>query len=69
VQPQHKPLPEMKDLPSDAEVEALLRALESDERQRQAEQGAEQQPQDNQGGNGQNLLQQALGTLDLDKDW
>jgi tetratricopeptide (TPR) repeat protein len=69
VQTEHKPLPEMKNLPSDAEVDSLLKALESDERQRQAEQAAEQPQQDGQGGMGQNLLQQALGAMDLDKDW
>lgn len=68
VQHQKKPLPAMKNLPSEPEVDALLKALESDERQRQAEQGQEQ-GQDPQGAFGQNLLQQALGTLDMQKDW
>lgn len=68
VQQQKKPLPDVKNLPSEAEVDALLKALEGDERQRQAEQGAEQ-AQDPQGAFGQNLLQQALGQLDMQKDW
>lgn len=68
AQTPRKPLPEIKNLPSEAEVEALLKALESDERQRQAEQAAEGQSPDSQGG-GQNLLQQALGSLDMQKDW
>jgi Ca-activated chloride channel family protein len=65
----HKPLPEIKNLPSEAEVEALLKALESDERQRQAEQSAENQSPEQGGALGQNLLQQALGSLDMQKDW
>jgi Ca-activated chloride channel family protein len=59
-------------LPSEGEVDALLKALESDERQRQAEQAADT-PQDDSQANpfsqGGNLLQQALGSLDLEKDW
>lgn len=68
AQTERKPLPQIKNLPSEAEVEALLKALESDERQRQAEQSAEGQTPDGQGG-AQNLLQQALGSLDMQKDW
>lgn len=70
AQPQRKPLPEIKNLPSEAEVDALLKALEADERQRQAEAGAEAPANDPFNADfGQNLLQQALGTLSNEKDW
>lgn len=70
AQPQRRPLPEVRNLPSEAEVDALLKALEADERQRQAEAGAEGPSNDPFDGNlGQNLLQQALGSLSNDKDW
>ncbi len=69
VQTRYKP-PPMKNLPSQGEVDSLLRALEADERQRQAEQAQEPPPgQSGAGPDAQNLLEQALGGLDLEKDW
>jgi tetratricopeptide (TPR) repeat protein len=71
--PVHKAPAPVGNLPSEGEVDALLKALESDERQRQAEQAQEGTPQDSSEANpfaqGGNLLQQALGSLDLEKDW
>lgn len=69
VQTRYKP-PPMKNLPSQGEVDSLLRALEADERQRQAEQAQEPPPgQSGAGPDAQKLLEQALGGLDLEKDW
>ena len=69
VQTRYKP-PPMKNLPSQGEVDSLLRALEADERQRQAEQAQEPPPGQNGGGpDARNLLEQALGGMDLEKDW
>lgn len=69
VQTRYKP-PPMKNLPSQGEVDSLLRALEADERQRQAEQATEPPPgQSGAGPDARNLLEQALGGLDLEKDW
>lgn len=70
VQTRYKPPPAMKNLPSQSEVDALLRALESDERQRQAEQAMEPQPGQNGGlPDAQQMLDEALGSFDLQKDW
>jgi Ca-activated chloride channel family protein len=66
----YKPPAAAKNLPSEGEVDSLLKALESDERQRQQEQGASEPSEDQNGGPyAQQLLNQALGTLDLQKDW
>ncbi|MDB5097214.1 MAG: von Willebrand factor type [Cyanobacteria bacterium RYN_339] len=66
----YKPPAAAKNLPSEGEVDSVLKALESDERQRQQEQGATEQSEESNGGPyAQQLLNQALGTLDLQKDW
>lgn len=67
--PTYNPPPAPRNLPSESEVDTLLKALEADERQRQAEQAAERQDPNNGGSFAQQMLNQALGTLDLQKDW
>lgn len=67
-QQQYNPPETPRNLPQESEIDQTLDALESDERQRQAEQAAQHADEDG-GPMAQQLLNQAMGALDLQKDW
>jgi Ca-activated chloride channel family protein len=68
VQTQYRP-PPLQSLPSSAEVDAALTALENDERRRQSEMAPPQPVSQPELPDPRRIIEQALNGLDLEKDW